>query len=568
MKDIMFWSESLDPRQLVGLSANVDSAIIYRAVSKLQSGRITTRYRGYATCRLCGQKLGSCDMVSGHWRFPEGAEHYILKHGVWYPDLDAFVGKVAQAIPGGLGQGKKPSSVDQDQLEKGIQVEREHVVGGGLSKKQQESLAQEIAIDHLSEIPDYYTRLEKMEDAARKKNASYFNVGDIILYGKYKNKKGKIVSFNTDPKGNPIVEIEPIPKGRKQNKIIQLFRIWRSDVDTMVSRVAADAKYKEKKKVPKADGKGTTTVYVYGPRQIQNRHKAKAEQVEKLRHSIQDLRKQLTKDLGDDDPKVRLTALAVGLIDATFERVGNDDSAEDGHYGVTGWLKKHLTFSKGKATIRYVGKSGVKHEKVVTDSKLVSALRGCCDDKKPDDAILSFGAEDTDGPVKITSRDVNEYLKPFEVTAKDLRGFHANREMQERLRAIRKKGPELPRARKEKDEILKKEFKQALEETAAEVGHESSTLRNQYLVPGLEDNYMHDGTVIDNLKDASVERVASRYLATKTPGEKEDDENTSRKSPKVKPPRYDSRRNRTPVDDPDLESTDKDTSMNYKDIGG
>jgi len=36
----------------------------------------------------------------------------------------------------------------------------------------------------------------------------------------------------------------------------------------------------------------------------------------------------------------------------------------------------------------------------------------------------------------------------------------------------------------------------------------------------------------------------------------------------VKPPRYDSRRNRTKVDDPDLDTGDKDTSMNYKDIGG
>jgi hypothetical protein len=60
--------------------------------------------------------------------------------------------------------------------------------------------------------------------------ASYFTPGDIVLYGKYKNHKGKVISFGQDKWGNPTVEIEPIPKGRKQNKIFGLFRIWRADV--------------------------------------------------------------------------------------------------------------------------------------------------------------------------------------------------------------------------------------------------------------------------------------------------------------------------------------------------
>ena len=41
------------------------------------------------------------------------------------------------------------------QINKGIKVEMEHV--------NKESLAKEISMDHLIEIPDYYDRLEKME---------------------------------------------------------------------------------------------------------------------------------------------------------------------------------------------------------------------------------------------------------------------------------------------------------------------------------------------------------------------------------------------------------------------
>lgn len=66
--------------------------------------------------------------------------------------------------------------------------------------------------------------------AARYMEASYFSIGDIVLYGKYKNHHGKVVAFGADKWGNPTIEIEPIPKGRKQNKILGLFKIWRADV--------------------------------------------------------------------------------------------------------------------------------------------------------------------------------------------------------------------------------------------------------------------------------------------------------------------------------------------------
>jgi hypothetical protein len=52
------------------------------------------------------------------------------------------------------------------------------------------------------------------------------NIGDPVLYGKYKNKAGVIVGFDKDDKGNPLVLVDPVPKGRKQTKAIQLFRIW------------------------------------------------------------------------------------------------------------------------------------------------------------------------------------------------------------------------------------------------------------------------------------------------------------------------------------------------------
>lgn len=269
-------------------------------------------------------------------------------------------------------------------------------------------------------------------------------------------------------------------------------------IDPLALKVAA--RYKSKKKVKTQDG-DDMTVYEYSDRQVANRNKKKAEQIEKLRKSIGKLRKRVNKDLTAEDSKKKLTALAVALMDHTYERVGNDGSAKDGHFGVTGWKKKHVTFGSGGATIKYVGKSGVKHEKKVTDAAIKKALKAAIDSCKGEDI---FSGEDC----SVSAGDVNEYLEPFDITAKDLRGFHANREMQDRLKAMRAKGKKLPEEKKEREKFLKEEFLKALDETAEAVGHEASTLRSQYLVPGLEESYLKDGSVSDKFGSYDPWKVA------------------------------------------------------------
>jgi hypothetical protein len=89
-------------------------------------------------------------------------------------DLSARWGRLvlgSEALPGGKAKGKKPSDFDPDELAAGIKVEHEHLVGDGYSKQEADDIAREIAMDHLSEIPDYYTRLDKMESEAGVKHA-------------------------------------------------------------------------------------------------------------------------------------------------------------------------------------------------------------------------------------------------------------------------------------------------------------------------------------------------------------------------------------------------------------
>src|SRR5512142_1873631 len=226
------------------------------------------------------------------------------------------------------------------------------------------------------------------------------------------------------------------------------------------------ARYKDKKKLESGN-----TVYMYSERQIALRNKKKADRLEKLRGKIKSLRSQVKKDLRSDDPETALTALAVALADHTFERVGNEASAkgertEDGekHYGITTFLKDHVSFKGAGATISYVGKSGVKQKKSVTDASIVRALKNAYARAEADSLFSPAGG-------KVDAGKVNAYLKKFDITAKDLRGFHANRLMQENLRKVRGKGGALREDPKKREAQLKKELKKALELTAAAVAH-------------------------------------------------------------------------------------------------
>lgn len=58
-------------------------------------------------------------------------------------------------IPGGLADKGSPKDLSQKQLAMGIKVEMEHT--------NDEAIAREIALDHLTEDPEYYSKLKIME---------------------------------------------------------------------------------------------------------------------------------------------------------------------------------------------------------------------------------------------------------------------------------------------------------------------------------------------------------------------------------------------------------------------
>jgi DNA topoisomerase-1 len=217
--------------------------------------------------------------------------------------------------------------------------------------------------------------------------------------------------------------------------------------------------------------------------ELHKRWAKKKNQVQHLSKQIQSLRYNLTRDLKSDNEKVFLTALVVSIMEKTFERVGNSDSAKNGHFGVTGFLKSHCAISGNTIVFAYVGKSGVSHEKQFSDEAIADALRKAIKNS-PCEYIFC-----TSDGFRIKADKINRYLSDFGITAKDLRGYGANRLAIDALNKLEVV---------EKDEKKrKKQFGKVLKAVAKKVGNGTSTLRKHYLMPEVESRFVEKKKILD-----------------------------------------------------------------------
>lgn len=222
------------------------------------------------------------------------------------------------------------------------------------------------------------------------------------------------------------------------------------------------------------------------------RWKKKKQRIEELSNGIHKLRLNVSRDIQSPDERTALTALIVAVMDRTAERIGNDDSADNGHFGVTGFRKKHISVVGSTVHLDYVGKSGTKHEKSFTDARLAKALK-----KAIKNAPGKFIFETSDG-FRVKSDKVNRYLQQFNISAKDMRGYNANRWIIEKLKAAANRQSAISNMQPEKAaKERKKIFNKAVKETAGRVGHGASTLKKHYMIPELPIQYIQHGRIID-----------------------------------------------------------------------
>lgn len=94
--------------------------------------------------------------------YEDGKKYPIMS--VHFVDISSLKGKLRRNardfLPGGLADKGPPPNLDPEQLRMGIKVEMEHT--------NDRRIAREIALDHLTEDPEYYTYLERMEEKRKR----------------------------------------------------------------------------------------------------------------------------------------------------------------------------------------------------------------------------------------------------------------------------------------------------------------------------------------------------------------------------------------------------------------
>jgi DNA topoisomerase IB len=221
---------------------------------------------------------------------------------------------------------------------------------------------------------------------------------------------------------------------------------------------------------------------------LKTRWDKKKASIEQLSKNIQRLRLNLTKSLKSKDEKEFLTALVISIMMKTGERVGNYTSAKNGHFGVSGFRKKHIKVEGSNVYLDYVGKSGVEQEKKFTDKVLSSYLK-----KAIKDSPSQYVFTTSDG-FRIKADRVNRYLEDFDVTAKDIRGFSANNWIVKKLENL-----EIPDSENQRKRLFNKVGKSV----AKKIGHGFATLKKHYLMPEIYDYYLRYGKILDT-KEATM----------------------------------------------------------------
>jgi murein DD-endopeptidase MepM/ murein hydrolase activator NlpD len=254
-------------------------------------------------------------------------------------------------------------------------------------------------------------------------------------------------------------------------------------VQTPSLLVLAKRKYEKNyvKKVKTDSGE----VRIYDDAHVKKRWKKKVQQINALKKKLPKLQKKYREDLKSDDIKVRALAAVVAILDLTAMRIGNDGSVDEfGTFGATTLKKKHVKISGNSVKFKFVGKKGVDQDFSLKDAGVASVLKELSSGKSGNDFIFEY-----DDGRRIRAKVVNRYLADFDITAKDLRGFHANRLMKEELRGT-------------------KDFDKALDNVAEEVGHEAKTLMNQYLDPALVKKYKKaEAPSISSYINAELSRI-------------------------------------------------------------
>lgn len=158
------------------------------------------------------------------------------------------------------------------------------------------------------------------------------------------------------------------------------------------------------------------------------REQAKFDRMVQFGEALPRLRRRLRHDLARRGlPREKVLAVLVTLLDTTRARIGNEEYARSNRsYGLSTLRDRHVSFiRKGRAVLRYRGKSGIEHEAVIDDRRLVKLVKRC--QELPGQQLFQY-LDDEGLSRPVDSGQINDYLRDVmgeAFTAKDFRTWSA-----------------------------------------------------------------------------------------------------------------------------------------------
>lgn len=253
--------------------------------------------------------------------------------------------------------------------------------------------------------------------------------------------------------------------------------------------------------------------YIYNTKFSERQQRKKFAKIEKFGEYLPKLREATNRDIAlEGFPREKVLAVMMRLINSLYMRVGTEKSAHHYRtYGITTLQNKHFEIKRGgQLVFDFVGKSHVKHRKVMVDEELAAVMKEL---KELGAARKLFHYLDDEGKARpIKPGDLNAYIKNAtspEFTAKDFRTWGGTL-----LAAIEL--AEIGVAEDERE--IKKNVVKIVKNVAEELGNTPTVCRASYIHPKVIKSY-ESGVTIDEFRPKTKRRIR-RVEADYEPEEK------------------------------------------------
>ena len=246
--------------------------------------------------------------------------------------------------------------------------------------------------------------------------------------------------------------------------------------------------------------------YLYHPEWRRKRDEQKFERVIELGRRLPRLRTALNRQLsGDPTDRTTVVAAAVRLVDLGCFRLGSETAAEEnGSYGLTTLQVRHVRRDGRTGVFRFVGKSGIDHEIVIADRRVLSVVDALTENRRADGRLLA--TRNGRRWLPVDAAEVNEYIRDLtrlDVTAKDFRTWKATTTVARQLADVERSASDSGRARQVRD---------AIAEAAELLGNTASVARASYVDPRVIDLFEDGHTIGPVRSDNGVDRAVVALL--------------------------------------------------------